>query len=160
MLGPNLPTPIWVVWPYLSSLERLLFIGLLVLGVYVLFSAVFTVLRVREPGQLRSGVIPDAQALTALRKRSARMGRLITMAFYLFGWVLFSGLHGAYSTIINGKAPAVERGILQDFEPHFSFAANAFFVFLMLYVVEWFISSRVSRLAVTADTVTRREVHQ
>jgi hypothetical protein len=145
MFDPSSPTPIWEVWPYLSSLERLLFIGLIVLGAYVLFSAIFTVLRVRKGGELRSGV--DAQTLRALRKRSTRVDRLITMAFYLFGWVLFSGLHGAYSSIIDGKAAVVERGILQDFEPHFAFAANAFFVFLMLYVVAWFTSSRVSRLA-------------
>jgi len=145
MFDPSSPTRIWGVWPYLSSLERLLLIGLIVLGAYVLFSAVFTVLRVRKGGELRSGV--NAQTLTALRKRSTRVDKLIAMAFYLFGWVLFSSLHGAYSTIINGKAPVVERGILQDFEPHFAFAANAFFVFLMLYVVAWFISSRVSRLA-------------
>ncbi|HSY91732.1 MAG TPA: hypothetical protein VK812_10190 [Candidatus Binatus sp.] len=145
MFDPSSPTPIWEVWPYLSSLERLLFIGLIVLGAYVLFSAIFTVLRVRKGGELRSGV--DAQTLRALRKRSTRVDKLITMAFYLFGWVLFSGLHGAYSSIIDGKAAVVERGILQDFEPHFAFAANAFFVFLMLYVVAWFTSSRVSRLA-------------
>ena len=147
MLGRSLPTPIWVVWRYLSSLERLLFIGLLVLGAYVLFSAVFTVLRVRKVGELRSGVSSDARTLTALRKRSTRVGRLITMSFYLFGWVLFSGLQGAYFTIIDSKGEAVESGILRDFEPHFAFAANAFFVFLMLYVVAWLISSRVSRLA-------------
>jgi hypothetical protein len=145
MFDPSSPTPIWEVWPYLSSLEKPLFIGLIVLGAYVLFSAIFTVLRVRKGGELRSGV--DAQTLRALRKRSTRVDRLITMAFYLFGWVLFSGLHGAYSSIIDGKAAVVERGILQDFEPHFAFAANAFFVFLMLYVVAWFTSSRVSRLA-------------
>jgi len=103
MFDPSSPTPIWEVWPYLSSLERLLLMGLIVLGTYVLFSAVFTVLRVRKGGEPRSGV--DAQTLTALRKRSTRVDKLITMAFYLFGWVLFSGLHGAYSTIINGKAP-------------------------------------------------------
>jgi hypothetical protein len=145
MFDPSSPTPIWEVWPYLSSLEKPLFIGLIVLGAYVLFSAIFTVLRVRKGGELRSGV--DAQTLRALRKRSTRVDKLITMAFYLFGWVLFSGLHGAYSSIIDGKAAVVERGILQDFEPHFAFAANAFFVFLMLYVVAWFTSSRVSRLA-------------
>lgn len=105
MFDPSSPTPIWEVWPYLSSLERLLFIGLIVLGAYVLFSAIFTVLRVRKGGELRSGV--DAQTLRALRKRSTRVDKLITMAFYLFGWVLFSGLHGAYSSIIDGKAASL-----------------------------------------------------
>jgi hypothetical protein len=50
MLDPSGPTPIWVVWPYLGSLERLLFITLVVLGDYVLFSAVITLLRVRKAG--------------------------------------------------------------------------------------------------------------
>jgi len=136
---------VWAVWPYLSSLERLLFVGLIVLGVYVLFSAVFTVLRVRKGGELRSGVSSDAQTLTALRKRFTRVDRSITMAFYLFGCVLFLGLQGAYFTIVDGKALVVERGILQDFEPHFAFAANAFFLFFVLHATAWFISSRVGR---------------
>lgn len=147
MFDPSSPTRIWGVWPYLSSLERLLLIGLIVLGAYVLFSAILTVLRVRKGGELRSGVSYDAQTLAALRKRSTRVNRLITMAFYLFGCVLFLGLQGAYFTIINGKAPVVELGILQDLEPHFAFAANAFFLFFVLHATAWFVSSRVGKAA-------------
>jgi len=147
MLDPSRPTFIWAIWPYLSSLERLLFIALIVLGVYVLFSAVTTVLGVRKARALRSGGSFDAQTVTALRNRSTRVDKLIMSAFYLFGWVLFWGLQGAYFTIIDGKGPAVESGILRDFEPHFAFAANAFFAFFILYAVAWFVSSRVSRLA-------------
>jgi hypothetical protein len=105
MLDPSGPTPIWVVWPYLGSLERLLFITLVVLGLYVLFSAVITLLRVRKAGA-GNGDSPDLQEIfAALRKRSTRVEKLITTAFYLFGCVLFMGLLNAYSVIDDSKIP-------------------------------------------------------
>jgi len=107
MLDPTRPTPIWVAWPYLTWLERLLFIGLVVLGVYVFFSAVITVLRVWKLGAVRNPNNPDAQGMfTALHQRSSRVDKLITMSFYLFGWVLFLGLQNAYFIIDNSKATA------------------------------------------------------
>ncbi len=150
MLDPSRPIFIWTIWPYLSSLEKLLFIALIVLGVYVLFTAIITISGVLKARALRSGVSFDAQTLIALRNRSTRVDRLIMSAFYLFGGILFWGLQGAYFTIIDGKASAVESGILRDFEPHFAFAANAFFAFFILYAIAWFVSSRVSRLALRA----------
>jgi hypothetical protein len=147
MLDPTRPTPIWVVWPYLTWLERLLFMRLIVLGVYVLFSAVITVLRVWEGEATGNGNSPDSQRiLTALRQRSSRVDKLITTGFYLFGWVLFLGLQSAYVMIDNSKA-TTEVIILRGFEPHLAFAANGFFVLLLLHVAGWFISTRVGRLA-------------
>jgi len=147
MLDPTRPTPIWVVWPFLSWLERLLFIALTVLGVYVFFSVIITVLRVRKSGAMGNGdSIGAQQILSALRKRSSRVDKLITTAFYLFGWVLFLGLQNAYFIIDNSKATA-EWIILRSFEPHLAFAANAFFVLLVLHIAGWFISIRVGRLA-------------
>jgi hypothetical protein len=147
MLDPTRPTPIWVVWPYLTWLERLLFIALIVLGIYVLFSVAVTVFRVRKGGAAGNGDSSDAQKiLAALRKRSTGVDKLITTGFYLFGWVLFLGLQNAYFIIDNSKATA-EWIILRSFEPHLAFAANAFFVLLMLHIAGWFISARVGRLA-------------
>ena len=147
MLDPSRPIPIWVVWPYLSWLERLLFIALIVLGVYVLFSAVIAVLRVRKAGALRDEDSRYAQRMfAALRTRSARVDKLITTALYLFGTVLFLGLQASYFTIGDGKAP-VGWSILRGFETHFAFAANVFFVFLLLHIGGWFISYSVGKLA-------------
>jgi hypothetical protein len=147
MLDLSRPSPIWLVWPYLPWLERLFFTALIVLSIYVLFSAATTVTRVRKTrALLHNGNGADAQELfVALRKRSARVDRLITTAFYLFGMLLFLGLQGAYFTIDDSKTP-VGWLILRNFESRFVFASNVFFVLLVLHVVGWFTSSCVGKL--------------
>lgn len=139
---------IWVIWPYLSFLERLLFVALIVLSVYVLLSAATTISRVRKAAaSLRNGDSPNAeQVFAALRRRCTRLDKLITTAFYLFGIVLFLGLQNAYFTIEDGKT-SVGWLILMGFPQHFAFAANVFFVLLVLHIIAWVISSRVAGLA-------------
>jgi len=146
MLDPLRPA-IWLVWPYLSFLERLLFGALIVLSIYVVFSAATTVLCVRKiRASLHNGNSTDADGcFIALRKRSARVDRLITAAFYLFGVVLFLGLQGAYFTIDDSKTP-VGWSILRGFEPHFAFASNVFFMLLILHVLGWFSSHCIGRV--------------
>ena len=146
MLDPLRPA-IWLVWPYLSILERLLFGGLIVLGIYVVFSAATAVLGVRQiRASIHAGNSADAEGcFIGLRKRSARVDKLITAAFYLFGVVLFLGLQGAYFTIDDGKTP-VGWSILRGFEPHFAFASNVFFMLLILHILGWFISHCIGRL--------------
>jgi len=69
MLDPSSPSPIWIVWPYLSWLERLSFVALIVLGGYVLFSAAITVSRVEKTvASLRNGGGIDAKHGFRLRK--------------------------------------------------------------------------------------------
>ena len=69
------------------------------------------------------------------------------MAFFLFGVVLFESLQWAYVTIDNSKTP-VGFLILKNFLPHFAFAFNVFFIFLILHVAEWFVSILINRFAV------------
>jgi len=156
LLDPSRPAPIWLVLPYLSFLERLFFLGLMVLGLYVILSAITTVLGVRKMGALlHTGNSTDAeQRLIALRRRSVRVDKLITTAFYLFGVVLFLGLQDAYFVIDNSKIP-VGSIILRNIEPHFAFAGNVFFVLLFLHVLGWFISCSVGRLALQCGTTPR-----
>jgi|SRR5579863_1441699 hypothetical protein len=146
MLDPLRPA-IWLVWRYISSLERLLFGALIVLGIYVVFSAATTVLSVRKiRASLHTGNSADADGcFIGLRKRSARVDRLITAAFYLFGVVLFLGLQGAYFTIDDSTTP-VGWSILRGLEPHFAFASNVFFMLLILHLLGWFISHWIGRL--------------
>ena len=147
MLDPLRPAPIWLVWPYLTFLERLLIGAVIVLGIYVVFSTATTVLGVRKAGaSLHTGSRADAERRSiALRRRSARVDKLITTAFYLFGVVLFLGLQDAYFTIDDGATP-VGRSILRGFKPHFAFAGNVFFMLLVLHVLGWFISYCIGRL--------------
>jgi hypothetical protein len=121
--------------------------ALIVLGIYVVFSAATTGLGVRKTrASLRIGNSVDAErSFIALRRRSARVDKLITTAFYLFGTVLFLALQGAYFTIDDSKTP-VGWSILKGFEPHLAFASNVFFMLLILHVLGWFTSYCIGSL--------------
>lgn len=148
MLDASRPITLWLLLPYLSSMERLYFLALIFLLTYVLFSGAATVWSGRKAGaSLYAGNGTDGTALfVSLRKRSTRVDRLITTAFYLFGFVLFSGLLDSYSTIDDSKTP-VGFIVLRHFEPHFAFAGYVFLLLLVLHIFGWFISSCVDRLA-------------
>jgi len=146
MFDPSIPAPIWLVWPHLSYLERIFLLLLILLSIYVLFVSATTVWAVGKLGR-RNGVGADAnEPVAVLRRRSARVDKLITTALYLFGVVLFWGLQRAYFTIDNSKATG-ESIILMNFGPRFVFAGDVFFVLLVLHAVGWLISHRIDRLA-------------
>ena len=146
--SPTPPYPFWSAWLYFSTWERLFLVAQGALCVYVLFSAVIAVLRIRNIRALiHDGISADAETIfLSLRKRSASLDKLIGTAFYLFGMVLFLSLQWAYITIDNSKTP-LGWLILTNFEPHFAFAFNAFFIFLILHVFQWFASSSVDKCA-------------
>jgi hypothetical protein len=144
MIDPSHPAPIWVIWPYLSWLERLSFLALCILGIYWLFS-VATVLRFRST----AGKLPHAsvqEKLVSIRKRLKNLQQATVAAFYFFGFVLFAGLLSAYFVSANTKI-SIDWMVLQDFQAHFAFAGNAFFLFLVLHLIHWFVESRVNAFA-------------
>jgi uncharacterized membrane protein YesL len=145
MLKSNPPYAIWSIWLYLPPLPKLFFLALCVLGVYCLFSAAITMVRLRTIPRLlhkKENVASVQRALAALRKRSTNLQNLIGAAFYLFGLVLFLGLQLAYSTLENSSTP-LGLIVLQTFAMYFAFAANVFLVFLILHFVQWFVSGRM-----------------
>lgn len=153
MLDPSLPVPLWLVWPYLTYLERLLILTLVAVSIYVLVVAATTISAVRQAGsspQNGVGAEPNKRLL-ALRRRSARVDKLLTATFYLFGVVLFSGLQNAYYIIDNSKATGASI-ILRNFAPHFVFAGNVFFILLVLHGVGWLITYRTSKLTLPATS--------
>ena len=83
--------------------------------------------------------------MAALSARSANMRHLITASFYLFGIVFFWGLRFALWTP-DSKTP-VGILVLENFFLYFAFAANALFVFLILHLVQWFVSARLQACA-------------
>jgi len=146
--SPTPPYPFWSAWLYFSTWERLFLVAQGALGGYVLFSAAITVLRVRKIRALiHTESRADAETIFfSLRKRSARLDKLNGTAFYLFGIVLFLSLQWSYITIDNSKIP-LGWLVLTNFEPHFAFAFNVFFIFLILHVFRWFVSSLVDKCA-------------
>ena len=157
MLDPTHQASIWLIWRYLSTLERLFFVALMILGLYVLSSAALSVASAWKARSLfRNGGMAEASERSMwLRRRSARVDRLITTALYLFGLVLFLGLQDSYFTTDSSRATG-EPIVLRNFSWHLAFASNVFFVLLVLHVVAWFISSCVGKLALQ-PTVRSRE---
>lgn len=148
------PHPFWSAWIYFSTWERLFLVGLGAVGIYVLLSVALTLFRIRKIRALiQDGSGTDAEKIfISLRKRSAMMDKLVVTAFYVFGMVLFLGLQWSYFTIDNSKIPGGWI-VLSSFEPHFVFAFNVFFVFLVLHVLGWFVSSSLDRLALQTPHV-------
>lgn len=144
MIDPSHPAPIWVIWPYLSWLERMSFLAFCILGVYSLFSAA-TVLRLRSTaGDLNPASVQEK--LVSIRKRLRNLQQATLAAFYLFGFVLFAGFQSAYSISVLTKNP-IGWIVLQDFQAHFAFAGNAFFLLLILHLIQWSVASRVNAFA-------------
>jgi hypothetical protein len=150
---PNLSYALWSIWIELPLLHRLFFFVLLVVGVYSLFSAAKILAGVRSlmvPGQSKD--VPALQKeVSALHARSANVHHLITATFYLFGMVFFWGLRFALWTP-DSKTP-VGILVLENFFLYFAFAANAFFIFLVLHAVEWLASARLHACARRLNTL-------
>lgn len=144
---PNLSYTLWSIWIELPLLHKLFFLLLFIVGVYSLFSAMKVLARVRS--LMASGHSKDVTALqkevAALSARSANMRHLITASFYLFGIVFFWGLRFTLWTP-DSKTP-VGIVVLENFFLYFAFAANAFFVFLILHLVQWVTSARLKACA-------------
>jgi len=150
--SPTPPYPFWSVWLHFSTWERLFFVGLGALSVYYLFCVAVTGLHARRiRALLRDGKRADAETVFfSLRQRFLTLNKLLGAAFCLFGMVLFLSLQWAYVTIDNSKVPGGWL-ILREFEAHFAFAFNVFFIFLMLHLLGWFMSSSISRYATKLD---------
>jgi hypothetical protein len=85
--------------------------------------------------------------VAALYARSANARHLITTTFCLFGIVFFWGLRFTLWTP-DGET-SVFLLVLENFFLYFAFAADVFFIFLVLHSVHWFVSARL-------HTCTRR----
>jgi hypothetical protein len=145
MIDPSHPAPIWVIWPYLSWLERLSFLALCILGVYSLFSAA-TVLRLRSTAGDLNHTASVPEKLVSIRKRLRNLKQATVAAFYFLGFALFAAFQSAYSVIAHTKIP-IGWIVLQDFQAHFAFAGNAFFLFLILHLIQWSVESRINTFA-------------
>jgi len=144
---PTLPYALWSIWIELPLLHRLFLSVLFVIGAYSLFSATKVLTRVRSLMASRhsKNVTSLKNEVAALSARSANMGHLITASFYLFAIVFFMGLRFASRTP-ESKTP-VGVLVLENFFWYFAFADNAFFVFLILHLVQWFVSARLQACA-------------
>jgi hypothetical protein len=117
---------------------------LAVVAIYSLLSATMILVRLRSivnPRQSKD-VAALQRSVATLRARSANVRQLIVATFYLFGIVFFFGLWS-----VRSEADSSRATILDGFFVFFAFAVNAFFIFLVLHSVQWFVSGRLQACA-------------
>jgi hypothetical protein len=142
-LDARTPAPIWLIWPYLSWLERLSFLAMCILAVYSLLLAV-KVVRFRKTARVQENLV-------RIRKRIRNLQQATVAAFYFFGFVLFAGFQFAYFTIEHSSIP-VGLLVVRNFQIHFAFAGNVFLILLIFHFVQWFIANRVGTLDLQSNS--------
>ena len=144
---------LWSIWTELPTILRLSFVLLAGVAIYSLFSATAILVRLRSIMNPRQSKDLSAlqRSVASLRARSNNIGQLISATFYLFGIVFFFGLRFSLYTR-ESNITSVEMLILENFFQYFAFAANAFFIFLSLHSVQWFVSGRLQACALRLNT--------
>jgi hypothetical protein len=141
------PYPLWTIWRQLSLLDHALVLILGAVFVYCLLTTIRTMLRLHavwnRPRQDRATV---CEALAVLATRYAGLRQLIAATFYFFGVVLFLGMESLTNVIDEGKDP-LGVIVLDKFLLLSAFAANVFFIFLVLHFMQWSGSAVVDELS-------------
>jgi hypothetical protein len=150
MLDPNRPALIWFIWPYLSWSERLSCLASCTLGVYWLFLAVKVVRFQSIAGDLNHAASVQ-KTLVRIRKHMGNLQQATLATFYLCGFVLFACFQFAYRVLGNSTTP-VGWIVVRNFQIHFAFAANAFFVFLFFQFIHWFVANRINAMGLQANS--------
>lgn len=146
------PYALWTIWKQLSSLQCMFVLVIIAVSLYTFVSGIKVLFRLR---QLRKSVNnPSALqvSLPPLYLISTNVRQVITAAFYLFGVVLFLSLEGVVVTLGDGKTP-VGFQVLGKFVLDCAFAANVFFVFLILHFFQWFVCRRAESYPQYASNV-------
>jgi hypothetical protein len=143
MLDP--PYLLWSIWRGLSLLQRLFIELLCVISAYCLFASFRTALRLRaiEKQDSNERTIPIDGALAPLYRSLANTRRIIGATFYLFGFFLFFCLQLIVNTLGGKDFPL--KQIFGSFVLCCAFAANVFFIFLVLHVAEWLVYIMLNR---------------
>lgn len=130
---------IWSIWSQLGSLYKLYWLLLSLVSFYFLFSAVSIVRYIRASND--RGVLAGTSRIQ-VETRIVDLRQVISAMFFVFGALFFVALPTAFDTLALSKWPQIEY--VGNFRLHFAFAANVFFVLLLLHCVQWAISSRLN----------------
>lgn len=136
------PYAVWSIWQSCGWVERIVLILVGGLIIYSLRSAVLTIVRLSSLRVVGSaeGLDPAERSILTLQKHWVRIRQATAAMFYVFGLVLFLVLQ-----IVGDMGPAsATNQFLRNFIESCAFAANVFFGFLLLHVVQWVVSSRIS----------------
>ncbi len=153
MFESNPPYTIWSIWLHLSILHEMFLLILCMVAIYSLFSAIVIMVRLRAMTSLsqKEDIASTLRAVFTLHKWCTNVRQLIGATSYLFGFEFFFELQREYFACNNipNKFPV----LVFFFGVDFAFAANVLLIFLVLYLVQWFVSGRVDSFALHLETL-------
>ena len=140
------PYAVWSIWQSCGWLERIVLILVGGLIIYSLRSAVLTFVRLRSLRAVgTAGALDVAKNSTlTLQKHWVRIRQATAAIFYVFGLVLFLVLQTVAMIVGDMGSASAANQVLRNFIESCAFAANVFFGFLLLHVIQWVVSSRIS----------------
>ena len=139
------PYAIWSIWRNCGWLERFVLTLLGGLIIYSLLAAIITIVRIRALKTSRPPVSVDLEStLKAFQRHWNHIRQATEATFYLFGLVLFLVLQNIGMVLGDGGPGFAANQVLGNFIVSCAFAANAFLGFLILHLVRWLISTRIS----------------
>ncbi len=143
----NPPYALWSIWKGLGLLQRLFIELLFAVAAYCLFVSFRTALRLRtiEKQNVNERVIPIEGALAPLYRSLANTRQVIRTTFYVFGFVLFLSLQFIQNTLGARSAASELKQILGGFALCCAFAANVFFILLLLHAAQWLVYIMLNR---------------
>jgi hypothetical protein len=145
---PYTSNMLWSIWRSLELELRIYFLALSIASVYMLVSAVVIMTRLGSLRINRPLVDSDSlpHGILALQSRTEHLRQLLGAMSYLFAFIFFVSLRGAWMIVDNNRASTATL-ILNNLFFDFAFGANVCFVLLILHSVQWFVSSRVHAVA-------------
>jgi len=153
MSSPYTFVPIWSIWRELPFPLKLFCLVLVIVCIRTLISALTTLVGLRAFTTSRKAADESRvhPCLATLCLRVENMRQLLSATVYLFVFIFCWILPWVMVTLDNSKTPG---GILvmRHFFIDIAFAANVFLAFLVLHSVQWFVSSRVNTINLSAKT--------
>ena len=142
----NPPYALWSIWSACSGLQKLFVALLCGVGISCLLSALVTIKRLRSlrTSSSNQNIASAKASISALRDLWAQIGQVVGATFYLFGVVLCLGLQTVGRTLGDSTLASWANQVIGGFTLHCAFAANVFFIFLVLHLVQWFVHFRLN----------------
>ena len=83
------------------------------------------------------------ESLAVLRTQAANLSQLLHFTFLLFGLCFLIQIPVAFM-ILDDSGRSVLSSIFRNLAVYIAYAADVFFVMLLLRSVQWFVSSRIN----------------
>ncbi len=118
---------------------------LCIVGVYTLYSCSRIVFRLRSLKNKHTGEESRStqRSLFVLQQRATDLRQLHLFTFFLFALCFLLQVPTAFSILVHSNRPLLSI-IFDNLAIYIAYAADVFFVLLVLHSAQWFVSIRIS----------------